>query len=400
MRSKLLLIGFTGFFFFPLHSDMVASPKQPDPHHLITLFLCGDVMTGRGIDQVLPHPSDPRLYEPHVRSARTYVEVAEQVHGPIPDPVPFAYIWGDALAELERRAPDLRLINLETSITTSSAYWKNKAIHYRMHPENIPSLTIAKIDYCSLANNHILDWSYAGLAETVETLRKVQIKSAGAGRNWHEAETPAVLDVTGKGRVIVFSYGLATSGIPHTWAASEDGPGVNLLPDVSEKTVRRIQEKVNAVKQPGDLVVASIHWGGNWGYHIPPAQQQFVHHLIEEAGVDLIHGHSSHHVKGIEVYKEKPILYGCGDFLTDYEGIGGQEEFRGDLAVMYFVSMDPSRGKLVHLHMTPLRMQRFRATGVSDTDAQWLRDILNREGRQFGTRVEWSQDNTLTLHWK
>jgi poly-gamma-glutamate synthesis protein (capsule biosynthesis protein) len=206
--------------------------------------------------------------------------------------------------------------------------------------------------------------------------------------------------VKGKGKVIVFSGGLTTSGIPSSWAAAKDRPGVNLLPDVSNEIVGRMQEKVAAIKQPGDIVVASIHWGRNWGYDIPLAQRTFAHRLIDEAGVDIIHGHSSHHVKGIEVYKEKPILYGCGDFLTDYEGIGGQEEFRGDLALMYFVSMEPSRGKLVRLHMTPMQMQRFRATRVSDTDVRWLRDTLNREGRQFGTRVELSGDNSLSLRWE
>jgi poly-gamma-glutamate synthesis protein (capsule biosynthesis protein) len=233
----------------------------------------------------------------------------------------------------------------------------------------------------------------------METLRTVNIKYAGAGRNLQEAEMPTVLDVRGKGRVIVVSYGLATSGIPSSWAATKDRPGVSLLPDVSDETVGHIKEKIKDIKQPADIVIASIHWGENWGYDIPLAQRTFAHRLIDEAGVDIIHGHSSHHVKGIEVYKEKLILYGCGDFLTDYEGIGGQEEFRGDLALMYFVSMESSRGKLARLHMTPMQMRRFRASRMSDTDAQWLRDVLNREGRQFGTRVEAGGDNSLILRW-
>ena len=227
MRRAFLLLSFTVLGLFPPRLGMSAS-HHPDPHPLITLFLSGDVMTGRGIDQVLPHPSDPRLQEPHVHSARTYVALAEQAHGPIPAHVPFAYIWGDALAELDRQAPDLRLINLETGITTSPAYWPNKAIHYRMHPANIPCLTAARIDYCSLANNHVLDWGYAGLVDTVAALRSVNIKYAGAGRNRHEAATPAVMAVKGKGRVIVFAYGVETSGIPPSWAAPADRPGVNL----------------------------------------------------------------------------------------------------------------------------------------------------------------------------
>jgi poly-gamma-glutamate synthesis protein (capsule biosynthesis protein) len=146
-------------------------------------------------------------------------------------------------------------------------------------------------------------------------------------------------------------------------------------------------------------VVASIHWGGNWGYEIPREQTEFAHKLIDEAGVDVIHGHSSHHVKGIEVYKERPIIYGLGDFLNDYEGIGGYEGFRDDLALMYFMSVDPSTGKLVHLRMMPMQIKHFKPNHASSADALWLRDILNREGERLGTRVEMNQDNALTLRW-
>lgn len=373
--------------------------KQSRISNLITVFMCGDVMTGRGIDQVLPHPSNPLIYEPYMKSAKGYIELAEMANGPIPQSVDFSYIWGDALEEFERLAPDLRMINLETSITRSEDYWKDKEIHYRMNPENIPCITAAKIDYCSLANNHVLNLGYSGLIETLETLKKVNVKSAGAGRNLKEAETPAVMEVRGKGRVIVFSFGSVTSGIPLSWAATEDKPGVNLLKDMSDKTVRHIKEKVQEVKQQGDIVVISIHWGGNWGYEIPREQTEFAHMLIEDAGVDVIHGHSSHHVKGIEVYRDKPIIYGCGDFLDDYEGINGYEDFRDDLGLMYFVSMEPLTRNLVYLRMTPTQIKHFKVNRASRGDALWLRDTLNREGKNFGTRVELNEDNTLTLQW-
>jgi len=373
--------------------------KQSRISNLITVFMCGDVMTGRGIDQVLPHPSNPLIHEPYMKSAKGYIELAEMANGPIPQSVDFSYIWGDALEEFERLAPDLRMINLETSITRSEDYWKDKEIHYRMNPENIPCITAAKIDYCSLANNHVLNLGYSGLIETLETLKKVNVKSAGAGRNLKEAETPAVMEVRGKGRVIVFSFGSVTSGIPLSWAATEDKPGVNLLKDMSDKTVRHIKEKVQEVKQQGDIVVISIHWGGNWGYEIPREQTEFAHMLIEDASVDVIHGHSSHHVKGIEVYRDKPIIYGCGDFLDDYEGINGYEDFRDDLGLMYFASMEPLTRNLVYLRMTPTQIKHFKVNRASRGDALWLRDTLNREGKKFGTRAELNEDNTLTLQW-
>jgi poly-gamma-glutamate synthesis protein (capsule biosynthesis protein) len=359
----------------------------------------GDVMTGRGIDQVLPYPSDPRIYEPFMRDAKGYVEIAEKAHGSIQQPVSFSYIWGDALKEWERMAPEVRLVNLETSVTTSNDYWQGKGINYRMHPENIPCLTAAKIDVCALANNHTLDWGYAGLTETLETLKHAGIHYAGTGQNLEEAEAPAVIEVEGKGRVIVFSFGSITSGVPFSWAASEDSPGVNLLPDVSDETVHSITTQVREVKGQGDIVVASIHWGSNWGYDIPPDFTEFAHELIDKAGVDVIHGHSSHHVRGIEVYQEKLILYGCGDFINDYEGISGYEGFRDDVGLMYFVSMDSSTGKLVHVHMSPSQIRHFRVNRASRVDAVWLRDILNREGKKFGTRVELNKDHTLTLQW-
>lgn len=416
MRGKLFFCGLPGFIFFTFlaglacgekvtgreqdsQSDMQQYVQLSRTSNLITIFMCGDVMTGRGIDQVLPHPGNPLIHESYVKSATGYVELAERTNGPISKPVSFSYLWGDALGVLERVNPDLRMINLETSITTSNDYWRGKGIHYRMHPKNIPCLTAAKIDYCSLANNHVFDWGYGGLAETLETLKHANINSAGAGLNLQEAEMPAVMEVEGKGRVIVFSYGLQSSGIPFSWAASEDSPGVNLLRSLSDPTVRHIKEQVDAVKQQRDIVVASIHWGSNWGYDIRPEQREFAHKLIDHACVDVIHGHSSHHVKGIEVHKERPIIYGSGDFLNDYEGISGYENFRDDLALMYFLSMDPSTGKLIHLHMTPIQIKHFRANRASRVDALWLRDVLNKEGKKFGTRVEMNQDNTLTLKW-
>jgi len=379
----------------PLQSGRTMG-KQPDENHLITLFLCGDVMTGRGIDQVLPFPNDPRLFEPWVRSALRYVALAEAVNGPISRPVDFSYIWGDALAEFERVSPDARIINLETAVT-SSGDRAHKGIHYRMHPKNIAVLTAAGIDCAVMANNHVLDWGQSGLTETLTTLHNAGIRTAGAGTDIGSATTPAILMVGENSRVLVFSYGAESSGIPRNWAARADRPGVALLKDLSAQTVQQIARRVAQVKRTGDIAVVSLHWGGNWGYEIPPEQSFFAHRLIDDAGVDVVHGHSSHHVKGIEVYRDRPILYGCGDFISDYEGIEGNEPYRDDLGLMYFVTIDPSNGKLVRLEMTPTRLKGFRINRASDGEAQWLAELLDREGRRFGTRVVRDEYNVLTL---
>ena len=207
------------------------------------------------------------------------------------------------------------------------------------------------------------------------------------------------MEVYGKGRVIVFSFGAGSSGIPLEWGALENKAGVNLLPDLSFKTIQSIAEKVRAVKRERDIVVASIHWGRNWGYEVSSGQISFAHGLIEEAGVDLIHGHSSHHVKQIEVFRGKLILYGCSDFLNDYEGISGYEAYRGDLTLMYFVRLDPPTGKLAQLWMAPMQIKHFRLNRASEADALWLKEVLNREGEKFGTRVRSDEEGALRLTW-
>jgi poly-gamma-glutamate synthesis protein (capsule biosynthesis protein) len=155
---------------------------------------------------------------------------------------------------------------------------------------------------------------------------------------------------------------------------------------------------MRAHQQPGDLIVASIHWGSNWGYEIPREQVVFAHRLIEE-GVAIVHGHSSHHVKAIEVFGGRLILYGCGDFLTDYEGIGGYEAFRCDLALMYLVELDSESGELIAARLVPMQMRRFRLERASAAEARWLCDLLNKLGAKFNTRVKLQNDNSLELEW-
>jgi poly-gamma-glutamate synthesis protein (capsule biosynthesis protein) len=149
-------------------------------------------------------------------------------------------------------------------------------------------------------------------------------------------------------------------------------------------------------KRRSDLLVASIHWGGNWGYEIPREQIAFAHRLIE-GGVAVVHGHSSHHVKAIEVFNGHLVLYGCGDFLTDYEGISGYEKFRGDLALMYLVELHALSGELISARMVPMQMRRFRLEHASAADASWLAELLNELGAPFETEVQLADENGITL---
>jgi poly-gamma-glutamate capsule biosynthesis protein CapA/YwtB (metallophosphatase superfamily) len=351
----------------------------------VRLFLCGDVMCGRGIDQVLAHPCSSEIYEEYVRSAERYVLLAEQANGLISRRNGPSYVWGAALGELERMQPDARIINLETAVTRSNDR-TNKGINYRVSPENAECLAAAKIDCCVLANNHVLDWGRAGLKETLTTLQKLNVKATGAGRTDLEARAPAVLNLA-NARLLIFSFGSTSSGIPFEWAATSDAPGVNLLPDLCEVSALQVANQVTALRRPSDLIVVSIHWGSNWGYHIPDEQKVFARALIDQAGVSIVHGHSSHHPRAIEIYRDRLILHGCGDFLNDYEGIRGYERYRDDLVLMYFADLDPASGSLHALKLVPLQIKNFRLSNPSWRDIEWIQQTLDGECQQFGTRV-------------
>ena len=374
------------------------SSIEPPARQTMRLFLCGDVMIGRGIDQVLPHPCNPILHESYVHTALDYVRLAEEANGPIPRPVAPSYIWGAALDELNRRQPDACIINLETTITRSKDFAR-KGINYRVSPQNAACLTAAAVHCCVLANNHVLDWGRAGLLDTLTTLGHLQIKSTGAGRDLDEASSPAVLQIAGKGRVLVFSFAAVTSGTPRNWAATRDAPGVNLLRDLSEATAMRVSEQIGRHRQSHDVIVVSIHWGPNWGYRIPEEQRHFAHTLIDRADVSVIHGHSSHHAKGIEIYRDRLILYGCGDFLNDYEGIQGYEDYRGDLGLMYFADIGPATRTLSAVDTVPLQIRKFTLVRPSGADIDWVQQTLDRESRRFGTEIVVIPPGRLALSW-
>jgi poly-gamma-glutamate capsule biosynthesis protein CapA/YwtB (metallophosphatase superfamily) len=358
------------------------------------VLLCGDVMTGRGVDQILPHPSAPEIFEHWVTDARGYVTLAEAENGPVPRSAPLDYPWGEALEVFASLAPDVRIANLETSVTRADTPLP-KGINYRMEPANVGCLTAAGLDVCVLANNHVLDFGTAGLRETLTTLHAAGLRTCGAGRDRVEARIPAIVELAGGGRVLVFAVATDDSGVPESWAARADRPGVDRLAGLTVEDADRLLARIAAVRRAGDVVVLSIHWGGNWGYEVPPAWVRFAHHLVD-GGVDVLFGHSSHHPRPAEVYRDRAILYGCGDLLNDYEGISGHEAWRPELVVAWVLDLDGT-GAVRRLGVAPFRLRRLRLERASPDDRAWLCERLTRVSLPFRGVLRDEGEETLRL---
>ncbi len=356
------------------------------------IFFCGDVMTGRGIDQILPSPSKPTLHETFIKDARDYVFLAESVSGKVPRQVADEYIWGDALDVWRQRVPDVKIMNLETTITTSDDLMEGKGVNYRMHPQNKSVLAPANFQVASVANNHILDWGHHGLRDTLAHLRELGIQAVGAGENFDEVRAPVIID--GNPRLLIFALAMESSGVPFEWAASAERYGIFICQSLELREVHGLGELIAKYRLSNDLVILSVHWGGNWGYSVSQEECAFAHALIDVAKVDVVHGHSSHHARPIEIYKNKLIIYGCGDFINDYEGIRQNSQYRGDLVLMYFSDWSES-GQLQNLEMVCLQVHKMKLRLAPSEDVVWLKDRLNREGKSLGVALGVKDQNTL-----
>ncbi|MFR9749622.1 CapA family protein [Nocardia sp. 004] len=351
---------------------------------MTTVLLGGDVMLGRGVDRILPHPGNPALREQYADDAQIYVELAERAYGPFARPVDFRWPWGDVLPLLARIRPEVRLLNLETSITADGAFAPGKGVHYRMNPANLPVLTAIAPVSCALANNHVLDFGIPGLIDTLEALDTADIGHAGAGRNLDEAKTPVTVELENGRRVVIVSVAVGSSGVPEAWAARRDRPGLWRVGDTpTASAAAEVAAHLLTYTHRDDVAIVSVHWGPNWGYGVARSEIQFAHGLID-AGVDLVHGHSAHHPRPIEIYRGKPILYGCGDVIDDYEGIRGHERYRTDLHLLYLVSVDLG---VVQVRLVPLRIRHMCLEWASPSESRWLCDTIEYISRGFGTRV-------------
>jgi poly-gamma-glutamate capsule biosynthesis protein CapA/YwtB (metallophosphatase superfamily) len=139
------------------------------------MSVAGDTMLGRLVDLL-----QPAHVAPDTEEEALYVKRLRDIY-PDLKRVDSSYPFGNLLPIFQNES-DVNIINLETAITTHATKWPHKAFNYRMHPMNVTILQNAKIDYCSLANNHILDYGVTGLWDTMRSLARAGISYAGMHR--------------------------------------------------------------------------------------------------------------------------------------------------------------------------------------------------------------------------
>lgn len=327
-----------------------------------TLALTGDVMLGRGVNEALE-----------------FVQPIE--------------LWGDVLPYLMQA--DLRIVNLECALTAHSRPWSRsrKAFHFRADPAAVNVLQAARIDACSLANNHTLDFEEKGLLDTLRVLDAAGIRRAGAGANAQEAARPALLEMRGAKpwRVALLAF---TDNEPD-FAAQAGRPGTNFMEvSIDPATLDRVSSGIAQARALGaDLVVFSNHWGANFIERPSPLFRDFARRVIE-LGADVYYGHSAHICQGIELHQGKPILYDTGNFIDDY---ATHPLMRNDRSCLFRLGFEAGELRQVELVPVTLSLAHVALARGDELDAicRRMTALCNELGTPLarrGDRLVWEKN--------
>lgn len=312
------------------------------PGEEMKIALMGDVMIGRLVDE-------------HLRKASP------------------SSIWGNALPLLSQT--DLRIINLETTLTTSDDI-APKVFNFRAHPSRVQSLVDAHIDVANLANNHTLDYGLAGFLETIYVLDQAGIAHCGAGKNLDQAKSPVIIERRG----IKIGFLGMTDNEPD-WVAGQHKPGTRYIQvgDIDE-----VRSDIRMLAQQVDIIIVSIHWGPNMQERPSPTFKRFAHELID-AGAHVIHGHSAHIFQGVEQYRHGLILYDTGDFIDDYYV---DPVLRNDRSFLFVVSVN--KNGIDGLSLVPVLISNFQVNLAINQDfdetVKRMQDLAGELGSQFELR--------------
>ena len=197
---------------------------------------------------------------------------------------------------------DMTIANLEAPFTERGTPF-DKTYTFRVPPGLAVGLLDAGFDVVTLANNHIMDYGPEGLYDTIHTLDSLGILHCGAGHDWNEAEKPAFFQSSGWR---IGAIGYAMTYPLEFWATSERA-------GTAYPHQGRFEATLSKLDGIADLVVVSFHWGGELRPQPKSYQRSYARRAID-LGADIVIGHHPHILQGVEIYKDRLIVFSLGNF--------------------------------------------------------------------------------------
>ena len=209
-------------------------------------------------------------------------------------------VYGDLIPVL--RQSDLRIVNLECSLTSDvSAIWKSGSV-LKGDPEHVHGLTVVPFEIATLGNNHVFDHGVDAFKQTRALLTDNAIQTIGAGMSAKEAQNPLILNV-GDIRVAIINF-----------SEGEDlkvaGSGAGVFGWKVDDVIAGIEQ----IRKSIDVLIVICHCGVEY-IPFPPPYVAAAFQRIADAGADLVIGHHPHVPQGVQIHKNVPICYSMGNFV-------------------------------------------------------------------------------------
>lgn len=231
-------------------------------------------------------------------------------------------------------------------------------------------------DVLSLANNHIYDYADKGLIDTIENLEKSNIKTIGAGENLEKARELKIIEVDNQKVGFLGYTDLAYVNFSNK---NEIPAASDIKSGVAPTKEEFILSDIENARDKCDLLFISLHWSDEYT-HIPKDSQIELAHKIIDAGADGILGHHAHNLQGVEVYKDKPIIYNMGNFIFDQN-----DNINKDSAIFNLTFID---SKFDKLEIIPCRIEGKKKTVIAkDEDYQKIVEHMKKFSEVLGTEL-------------
>lgn len=198
---------------------------------------------------------------------------------------------------------DFNIVNLEAPVTQSISKIIKTGPHLKSEIEStLQVLQNLNVNLCTIANNHVLDYDEQGVLDTINFCKENNIQTVGAGKNKEEAAKVFYKD-SPVGKIAIINIA------ENEWASATytnaGANGMDLIDDV---------KAIQKAKEESDFVFVIVH-GGHEYYNLPSPRMQKQYRFYIDNGADIVVGHHTHCISGIETYKTKPIYYSLGNFL-------------------------------------------------------------------------------------
>ena len=236
----------------------------------LTITFAGDIMLGRQVGKAIQKADDPSL--------------------------PFRKIWR-TLASADISIGNLECVFVDSLITGT---YNHEKILFPAYGESAQGLKLSGFDFCSLANNHAMDYGIEGVRSTIHVLEKYGIYPAGISD-----ANPAIFEKRGLSAAL-FAF----------WMNNDMLYVIDSSIGYKAMTRDIVYEKIMQANRKHDIVILFVHWGEEYTSYPDKTQIHFARHAAQ-LGADFIIGHGPHQIQGYERYGKSLIVYSLGNCVFD-----------------------------------------------------------------------------------